>query len=100
MEENAKAAIVEAAVLMGQSDSYGALLYLAASLEFDPKALVPESEAEKDTWRGHLLGMRSALHCLVMREQKCGPESAGVVVDQHIIQAVGVMRRFAAESGG
>jgi hypothetical protein len=98
--DTAKTLILKTATGQGHSDSYGALLHLTASMEFDPKALVPESDEETNTWHGHMLGMRAALHCLAMHEQKYGPELAGVVVDRQIVQAIAVMRRFAGEAEG
>jgi hypothetical protein len=70
------------------------LLYASALLEYVPTALVPESEEEMHTWRGHLLGLRSALHCLAMHEQHLEPEVAGFMVDQHIVQAIAVFKGF------
>lgn len=92
MAESAKDRILKRVVEEGHTDSYCALLYTAAVMGSDPKALGPASSSEFTRWSGHLDGLRSALLCLAMYERRLGPEEAAEVVDLHFLDAMDDVR--------
>lgn len=88
---SAKKMILQATAGQGHTDSYGALLHLAALMSLDPYVPAPESDEERANWQGHGNGLRSALLCLAMHERQLGPEDAVVVVDDQLTQAYAVL---------
>ena len=86
--ESAKASILSRAVEEGHTDSYGVLLHLVAVMGPEPRDLDPRTEQELTEWGGHFGGLKAALHCLAMHEQKLGPDAAATTVDQHIKDAM------------
>lgn len=92
MAEQAKNKILKRVNEEGHTDSYGTLLYLAAVMGSDPKALSPTSLLEFTRWSGHLDGLRSSLLCLAMYERQLGPEEAAEVVDLHVLDAMDDLR--------
>ena len=100
MSERVKASIVNVVTEQGHTDSYGILVHAVALLGLDPEALAPESDEERAEWSGHARGLRSALHCLAMHEKKVGPESAALIVDQQIAQAIKSLAQSGAGSDG
>ena len=101
MCESAKASILSRVMQEGHTNSYGVLLHLVAVMGTEPKALNPRTEKELTEWDGHLGGLKAALHCLAMHEQKVDPDSAALVVDQHIKEAIDDLdRRSGSGTGG
>lgn len=86
--DDPKVGILKRLAEQGHSFGYGEVLILTARLGTDVEPLEPETDEERHEWRGHLQGLRSALHCLVMHERKVGPESAAFIVNGHISEAV------------
>lgn len=91
MTESAKDKIFKSVIDEGHTDSYGTLLYTAAVMGFDPRALGPDSSVELTTWAGHYDGLRASLLCLAMYERKLEPERAAEVVDQHLENAISAL---------
>lgn len=92
MAENAKEQILKRVREEGHTDSYGVLLYMAAVMDFDSMPVDSASSLELATWSGHLDGLRASLLCLAMYERKLTPEEAAAVVDNHIADAVDILR--------
>jgi len=101
MVQRVKASTLDRVVEEGYSESYGALVYLAAVIGTDPEALRPKGIEERLAWGGHLEGLRAALLCLVMHERGIGAEAAALVVSQHVEDATSDLERAAgAPCGG
>ncbi|WP_194906246.1 hypothetical protein [Catenulispora rubra] len=99
--ESAKASILSRVMQEGHTDSYGVLLHLVAVMGREPKALNPRTEKELAEWSGHFRGLKAALLCLVMHEQKVEPGPAAVVVCRHIEDASDELdRRSGTGTGG
>jgi hypothetical protein len=84
---------------LGQSESYGALLRLAAAMDSESQTLVPTSAGERLTWESHLFGLFAALHCVVTQKQYYAPDSSAEIIDIHLRQARAILRRPTSESG-
>lgn len=63
-------------------------MHLLALVSGDPTTLQPDGELELAEWRGHFKGLRSALHCMLMHEKAMAPESAALVVEEHLARAL------------
>ena len=99
--ESTKASILSRVVQEGHTDSYGVVLHLVAVMGTEPKALNPRTEREHAEWSGHFRGLKAALLCLVMHEQKVKPASAAMVVSRHIKNAIEDLdRRGGSRTGG
>lgn len=100
MTDTPKTKITKIALDQGHSESYGLLLHHTALLGPDPQDLEPESDEEHTEWWGYFKGLRSALFCLVMHEKQLDAEAAVLVVNQHLGQAMDVLRQFRADGSG
>lgn len=101
MGESVKSTILNRVTQEGHTDSYGVLLHLVAVMGAEPMALEPRTETEHTEWRGHFKGLRAALYCLAMHEQEVGPDSAALIVHQHIRDATDDLdRRSGVGTGG
>lgn len=79
------------------SESYGALLHMAAVMGSGAAPLVPKSEKERLTWDGHMQGLVSALHCVILHERQCAPDAAAEIVDSLLGQAGSILRNVRPE---
>lgn len=79
------------------SESYGALLHMAAVMGSGAAPLVPKSEKERLTWDGHMQGLVSALHCVILHERQCAPDAAAEIVDSLLGQARSILRNVRPE---
>ena len=79
------------------SESCGALLYMAAVMDFGTGSLVPKSEEERLTWDGHMQGLLSALHCVTLHERQCAPDAAAEFVGSLLGQARSILRTIRSE---
>jgi hypothetical protein len=100
MTDTAKTRILKAVTDQGHSESYGVLLHTAALLGPDVKDLEPESAEELSEWLGFSKGLRSALFCLAMYEKRTNPESAVLIVSEHLKQAFTLLNEANGGSGG
>lgn len=100
MAEGVKAAVLKRLADQGFTSSYGSLLFLAVLVGTDPDQLAPENDEERFEWRGHIKGLQSALHCVVMHERQLEPELAGMVVMTHVEEAATLIAQHGDAGGG
>ncbi|WP_194904515.1 hypothetical protein [Catenulispora rubra] len=101
MVQRVKASTLDRVMEEGYTESYGALVYLAAVIGTDPESLCPSGIEERLAWGGHLKGLRAALLCLAMHERGIGPEAAALAVSHHLEDATSDLERAAgAPCGG
>jgi hypothetical protein len=100
MSDGGKAAICKQITDEGYSEGYALVVHLLALMGPDLTGLGPESLEELAEWRGHLKGLRAALFCIVMHERRIGPESAALIVKQHVEFATSVLNDPGEAEGG
>lgn len=100
MVQRVKASILNRVMEEGYTESYGALVYLAAVIGTDAETLRPKDIEERLVWSGHLGGLRAALLCLAMHEFRIGPEAAASVVSRHIQDAADELGRASGAACG